>query len=303
MSSTTCGASAAPATSDARRDRTPQARQHRQRHAAAEARGLPRGRRARADDVARPVEAVLDRGDHRPRGVVGMQQRERRIARRADRHDRQAQQPPERARHVRADAPARSAARRPARRSAARRPSPIASTASNERPYGVRRRGHRVFVGNRARARSAVRRPRARCAARRTRARRCRGRVQRRDRAQLGALARRRRASCATRARTHRSARRRAARTPRRTRRAGRGRAGSMRRNSRAAQPAARRHEVDADDLGRPTSRCSISCATRVPSSPPIPVTSTRVFMPSPPRAAGAGTGSLRGSTSRPRAT
>ena len=52
---------------------------------------------------------------------------------------------------------------------------------------------------------------------------------------------------------------------------------GSMRRNSRAAQPAARRHEVDADDLARPRSRCSISCATRVPSSPPMPVTSTRI--------------------------
>ena len=278
MRSTTCGASAAPATSDARADRAPQT-------GAAPGNGTRPPRRAachgvaapRTDDVARAVEAVLDRRDHRERGVVGMQERERRIGDRAHRHDRQAQQPAERARHVRAEhrrVPQRADR---ARRMRSATPLAAASTASSERPYGVVGRGHRVFVGNRDRGRSAVRRPRARCAARRTRARPCsrpRSSVADvhasvRSRADAGVIrdAGSYTPKCATTCGAY-SSTNAASRSLSR---------GSMRRNC------ARRRRRRGGTKSTPTissahSRASISCATRVPSSPPIPVTSTRAW-------------------------
>ena len=166
------------------------------------------------------------------RGVVGMQQRERRIGERGHRHDRQAQQPAERARHVRADD--RRVAQRAHRHAVAqaRRPSPIASTSSSERPYGVRGAGTTSSSGtDAARVRRAVHlEPAAQHDV--LELARARGGAQRRDRAQLGALDRRRRASSATRARTRRSARRRVGANSS-TNSASRSRSrGSMRRNS-----------------------------------------------------------------------
>ena len=79
----TCGASAAPASSDARADRAPQARRNRATGRDRRAAPPATASRRRADDVERAVEPALDRGDHRLGRVVGVQQRERRIGDRA----------------------------------------------------------------------------------------------------------------------------------------------------------------------------------------------------------------------------
>ena len=273
--SITCGAIAAPASSTTRDATSQSGPDDRQRHPPAEPHRLPRRGRAGADDVERAVVAAVDRGDHRLGRVVGVQQRERRIGERRHRHHRQAQQPPDRARHVRTRPPARSAARTPARRCAAASPATIDSTSSSDRAVRRARLGHHVFVGHRRRAGSAARTPRARCAPRRTPGCR-RARPRSSSRSCTARCARSPTAgSSATRARTRRSARRRSARSPRRTPRAGPGRGdrcgGTPRARSR------RRGGTKSTPTTSPAhERCSISCATRVPSSPPMPVISTR---------------------------
>ena len=235
-------------------DRAPQPGQHGQRDAPAEARGLPRGRGAAADDVARSVEALLDRDDHRERGVVGMQD-----ARTADRRARSPERPgggaagpTGSARAIRE--PARSAARRRAHRSAARRPWPRPRPRATSARTAWSGRAPRLRREPRP-ARSAVRRPRARCAARRIRARRCsrpRSSVADvhesvRSRADAGVIrdAGSYTPKCATTCGAY-SSTNAASRSPSR---------GSMRRNCGAAQAPAGRNEVDADDLGRPLAR------------------------------------------------
>ena len=268
--------------------------------AAAEAHRLPRRRRARPDDVARAVVAALDRGDHRLGGVVGVQQRERRVGERGHRHDRQAQQPPSGLGTCEPTTGAyRSAHTRHAVAQRAR-PRRSTSTSSSDAPYGVRGAGIDVFVGHRRVAACAGRRPRARCAPRRTRG--CR-------RARRRSASRSCTARCA-RAPTPGVMRDAGSYTPKcattvgaksSTNSASRSRSrGSMRRNS--ARRSRRRGGTKSTPTTSPAhGRCSISCATRVPSSPPIPVTSTRSLRSAPyarlPPAAGAGTGSPRGST------
>ena len=152
-----------------------------------------------------------------------MEQRERRIGERRNRHDRQPQQPADRARHVRADH--RRVAQRAHRHAVAQAHAGDDRLDLEQRPaVGRARLGHHVFVGHR-RARgersvdleAAAHHDVLEVAG-------ARGRAHRRDRAQLGALDRATPGSCATRARRRRSARRRSARSLRRTPRAGRGR-------------------------------------------------------------------------------
>ena len=224
--------------------------------------------------LQRAVVAALDRGDHRAGGVVGMQQRERRIGERA--------------------APARPAAAAAARAGSGRANRRPARSATRTRRHA--RSGARRPCRDRFDLRAATRRTRVRGAGttslvghrrvQRTRAVHLepaahhdvlevagvRGGAQRRDRAQLGALGRRRR----------RHARRRFVDAEVRDdvrrelldelRRACRGRAGRCAGTRRAAGAGGagrsrRRRSPSAH------ARCSISCATRVPSSPPIPVT------------------------------
>ena len=109
------GASVADEVDDVRRDRGARdlGRAPRSRPTVRAARAAAPGRRAArpatawprpADDVARSVErASRSPSTIARRGVVGMQQRERRIGERAHRNDREAQQPAQRARHVRTD--------------------------------------------------------------------------------------------------------------------------------------------------------------------------------------------------------
>ena len=75
---------------------------HREREPTAESRRLERRDRAAADDVDVAIGAGEQRGDHCARRVVVVDHRERRVRDERDRHDREAQPAPERARDVRA---------------------------------------------------------------------------------------------------------------------------------------------------------------------------------------------------------
>ena len=242
------------------------------RNAAAEARGLPRRRRARADDVQRAVVATLDRRDHRLGRVVGMQQRERRIGERGHRH-RPAAGAGGRAGSARANPPpARSATRTRRRRRGgrARRPRSPRLAAATFRT-GSRGAGMTLFVGNRRVDGTRAVHLEAAADDDVLEVARARRRAQRGDRAELGAFDRG----------SGRHARRRLVHTEVRDdvrrdifdelARACRGRAdrcGGTRPGAVAGGAGRSRRRRSR----RPTVFCSRSCATRVPSSPPIPV-------------------------------
>ena len=117
--------------------RDPPARsEHRPRDPPTEPHGLPHARRAGTDDVERPVDAEHQRGDHRPRRVLLVEELERRVGERGHRDDRQPQQPAERRRDVRAGfgSHAQRGDREPWRRP---RSTASASTSRHVRPYGV----------------------------------------------------------------------------------------------------------------------------------------------------------------------
>ena len=92
---------ASPASSATRAGHEPRRTHDGHRDPVAEAHGLPRARRTRTDDVERALGAAHDRLEHRGRGVVGVQQLERRVGERRHRHGRQPQQATDRARRVR----------------------------------------------------------------------------------------------------------------------------------------------------------------------------------------------------------
>ena len=250
----TCGAIAAPGElDDARRD-VPE-------RPGSTGSGTRPPRRAACHGVAAPRTDDVAAGrragarSRRPSrgGVVGVQQRERRVGRTRARA-RPAAAAAGRAGSGRATRPPgayRSAHDRHAVAQRAR-PRPSASTASSERPYGVARLGHDVFVGTDTRAgRRAVHlEPAAhddvleRC--RRARAALSVAIVHSSVRSTADAGVMRDAGSytpkCATTFGANSS-----------TNSASRSRSrGSMRRNSRAAQPPAGRHEVDADHLVGP---------------------------------------------------
>ena len=137
--------------------------------------------------LQRSVDTVVDRGNHRRRGIVGVQQRERRIREGTDRDDRQSQQSPERTRYVRSHdgcVPQRAHPCAGAKPDATRNRLDF----EQRRAEASSRFGHDIFIGNRRACRARA--VHLETAAHddvfeAARAGRC---AQRRDRAQLRAL-------------------------------------------------------------------------------------------------------------------
>ena len=309
MSSSTCGGTGAPASSAARRAAAQPGPSTGPRNAAPEPHGLPRAGRARADDVERTVDAAQQRLDHRPGRVLLVEEHERRVGERRHRHERAAAAAG-RAGSGRASRPrAPGAAPPPGSRGGG--PSVGGQRLDLEARAPVRRRGRERRVLRRARPgdRARGRRPRGRCAPRPVRAGPCPP-----PRLERGAPC----TPACTRPL-------RAAAQPRvglvdAEVGDGVGRElgdelGELLAVARvdpselaAPQPAARGHEVARRRSRVTSSRSSSSWATRVPSSPPMPVTSTRIRpVPVPrrrrrPRGEAGGRGSPHGSTTPRRA-